>query len=619
MGYVSAFRGGMTPAEQIDACEWARRYRVLGRDESSIPGPYDPDRTPFAAEIMRCLSDKEHRKVVFVAGAQVCKSEIGRNWIGSVADLDPGPVLIVFPTEDSATETIDERIVPMIENTPRLSALKTGRAWDVSARQVRLRSCRIYVAWATSAQTIAARPIRYLNQEEVDKWGTSPAPGKEGDPGTLSELRTTTYEQSAKIYSSSTPTNASGPIWQSWEAAGDRRRYWVPCPRCGKFQILEWDRIQFLGKGTTSPGEFRAIAAEAERGLRDVHYQCAHCDGRIESRERRAMVAAGRWQSEGHPPGEHPVSSTVAFQISALYSPFVSWAQLVREHFEARLKGAVELHGWINGRLGWIVENEQTKITADLILRKATRGHKPVAPRGTVAIISTADTQKNGWPWETRAHLRGGQSRLLGLGHATTLAELRSQALLDRWPLESGRAAQPELLLVDAGGGWDTPDGGMTDRIYKFAASDSRIRPIKGHGGTTRAASRLREAQSGKECPEGVALWVLCTQTYKDVLAARVASEDPELWQETSLVTPEYAKQMAAEHKVAVRKGQKTEFVWQLVSRGSDNHYWDCGVYQVAAADMLDLDTRADAYLTEVETDADGGWWSGSRNPGGGW
>jgi hypothetical protein len=113
--------------------------------------------------------------------------------------------------------------------------------------------------------------------------------------------------------------------------------------------------------------------------------------------------------------------------------------------------------------------------------------------------------------------------------------------------------------------------------------------------------------------------YTVTSDYYKDVLAARVASEDPELWQETALVTPEYAKQMASEHKVAVRKGQKTEFVWQLVSRGSDNHYWDCGVYQVAAADMLDLDTRADTHLYEIDDSDGGGWWSGSRNPGGGW
>src|SRR5687768_17158154 len=94
---VEAFRAALAPAEQLDACEWARRYRILGRDESSVAGPYDPSLTPYAVEIMRCLSDHGHREVIFMAGAQVSKSEVGRNWIGSVVDLDPGPVMIVFP------------------------------------------------------------------------------------------------------------------------------------------------------------------------------------------------------------------------------------------------------------------------------------------------------------------------------------------------------------------------------------------------------------------------------------------------------------------------------------------------------------------------------------------
>ena len=325
------------------------------------------------------------------------------------------------------------------------------------------------------------------------------------------------------------------------------------------------------------------------------------------------MLATGRWQSEGCPPGVHPRSSVVAFQLSALYSPWVSWARLVREHFEARLKGARELHGWINGRLGWIVEDEAFRVSSDLILRKATRGHKPQAPIGTVAIVSTADTQRDGWWWVTRAWMRGGQSRLLGWGHAPTFEALRKAALLNRWPLERGGEAQPEVLLVDAGGGWDTPDGNMTDRIYRFASTDGRIKPIKGHGGTTRAPTRLRQAQSGKELPPGVELWVVCTQSYKDVLAGRISSEEPELWQETGLADQSYARQMASEHKISVKKGTKTEIVWAPISVGAPNHVWDASVYQCAAADMLDIDTRQEvAYEMEASD-----WWSGQK--GGSW
>lgn len=49
----------------------------------------------------------------------------------------------------------------------------------------------------------------------------------------------------------------------------------------------------------------------------------------------------------------------------------------------------------------------------------------------------------------------------------------------------------------------------------------------------------------------------------------------------------EYAQQVTAEHKVNVKngKGQQT-LVWQPKTEGADNHYLDCEVYCMAAADI---------------------------------
>ena len=49
----------------------------------------------------------------------------------------------------------------------------------------------------------------------------------------------------------------------------------------------------------------------------------------------------------------------------------------------------------------------------------------------------------------------------------------------------------------------------------------------------------------------------------------------------------EYAKQVTAEHKVNVKNGNKTTQVWKLKTSHADNHYLDCEVYCLAAADIL--------------------------------
>ena len=48
----------------------------------------------------------------------------------------------------------------------------------------------------------------------------------------------------------------------------------------------------------------------------------------------------------------------------------------------------------------------------------------------------------------------------------------------------------------------------------------------------------------------------------------------------------EYAKQVTAEHKVQIKKGDQIVQVWELKASHTDNHFLDCEVYALAAADI---------------------------------
>lgn len=583
-----AFRASLEPPEQITPSEWAK-HRVLGPEESAQPGPLDLDVIPYARGILDALGDREHRQVAFMSAPQVAKSLIGQTWQGWLADVAPVPVLIVFPDEKSARETVEERLVPMIRNTPRLARLRTGRAYDMKSRAVKLRTCSFYVGWASSAQTLATRPVGALVLEEVDKPDASPAAGREGDWITLADLRLSTFKERGKRYASSTPTNRHGAIWKMWEASPDRRRWHLPCPLCGFLQTLEWGQLRYEGRGSTDMDTWRRLSG----GAKDVRYECASCRQTFDESHKPRMQLRGQWISEGYPPGQHPVSEVVAFHLSGMASPFVTWAQIVREHYAARLKGPAELHGWVNGRLGWIAEEEEGRVHADVILRRALRGHPArIIPAWATAVLTTADTQHDGWKWVTRSWGKGYVSRLLAFGHARTLEELRHAGLASRYPLEGipGVELEASKLLVDAAG-LDDEEGTAQERVYRFAATDpERIIPTRGHGGRKRPASRLREQQGGQEVPEGVVVWVLDTQSYKDLLASRICQEEPEVWQVTPIVTPDYAAQLASEHKVLVRPTD-TERRWVPIVRGSPNHLWDAEAMQGAAADMAEVDT----------------------------
>ena len=49
----------------------------------------------------------------------------------------------------------------------------------------------------------------------------------------------------------------------------------------------------------------------------------------------------------------------------------------------------------------------------------------------------------------------------------------------------------------------------------------------------------------------------------------------------------EYAKQVTAEHKVQIKRGEQLVQVWELKASHTDNHYLDTEVYAFAGADIL--------------------------------
>ena len=80
----------------------------------------------------------------------------------------------------------------------------------------------------------------------------------------------------------STPTIAGRSAIEAAHDRGDQRKYFVPCPICGEFQILTFDRLTWTKIGLP------AAAAV---------YECAECGGYIRNHQKTAMLAAGEWRA----------------------------------------------------------------------------------------------------------------------------------------------------------------------------------------------------------------------------------------------------------------------------------------------------------------------------------
>lgn len=80
----------------------------------------------------------------------------------------------------------------------------------------------------------------------------------------------------------------------------------------------------------------------------------------------------------------------------------------------------------------------------------------------------------------------------------------------------------------------------------------------------------------------------------------------------------DYAEQVTSEHKVNVRSGNRTTQEWRQKTSHADNHYLDCEVYAMCAADMLgarsfhleelEMETKEPEQKPEPKPEQDSSW-----------
>ena len=140
----------------------------------------------------------------------------------------------------------------------------------------------------------------------------------------MARERTRHVTYSKKIYTCSTPTLQSNYVWQIHEAADEQYNYFVPCPHCGKHIVFRFKQIIF----DDSDGK-----TNAERAKTAV-YCCQECGAVITDKDKINMLRKGEWRDVKNTHVGKP--RKVSFWINALYSRFLTWAEIALEFLEAR-------------------------------------------------------------------------------------------------------------------------------------------------------------------------------------------------------------------------------------------------------------------------------------------
>jgi phage terminase large subunit GpA-like protein len=608
----------LVPDPALTVSEWADRYRFLSSRASSEAGRYRTDRTPYMRSIMDALSPMHPaRRVIFMKSAQVGATEVGSNWIGYCIHQAPGPFLAVQPTTDLAKRLSQQRIEPLIEESPELRALILPSRSRDSGNTVlakKFAGGQLVLTGANSAVGLRSMPARYVFLDEVDAYDGDV--DGEGDPVALAIARTRTFGHRAKVFLVSTPTVKDlSRIEREFETS-DQRRYFVPCPHCHHMQWLKFERLRW------EKGE-PATAA----------YHCEACDCAIAEHHKTAMLAAGEWRPTATPIDPY----CVGFHISGLYSPvgWLSWADIARD-WEAAQGNDAALKATKNTLLG---ETWQERGEAPDWQRLYDRREDFASPVPACGLILTAgaDVQHDRievdvWAWGRK--LTSALVEHIVLEGDTSREEVWAKltALLGcTWRHESGAPMPIARLAIDSG------DGRNTAAVYAWVrrVGAGQVLAVKGVEGFDRSTpvdgpTYVDATEHGRKIRRGVKLWkvsvaVFKSETYRFLRLDRPTDEElaadlhyPDGYVHLAKsVTTEWVKQLVAEQLVTVRDRRGfSKLEWRQMRER--NEALDCRVYARAAAWLLGIDRwdedKFEALVEELRVSAETDATSDSRS-----
>lgn len=528
----------LQPPTERTVTEWADEFRHLSSESSASPGKYYSSRTPYAREPMDMLSSRcDVFHVVLDWSAQVGKTEIGNNAVGYYMHQDPCPILVVQSTERMAKTWSSDRLTPMIRDTKALAEIcdvTRTRMRENSALYKSFRGGHVTVVGTRSPDNLAMRPIRFLFLDEVDRYLRSIKDN--GSPKKQAIKRTETFTWNKKILEVSSPTiKGKSEIEKSYQE-GSQARYNVPCPHCGEYQDLTWAGIEFEGDENNEPDPETTV------------YICQHNGCVIHDREKQGMLAAGKWVHK------YPHRKKKSYHLNALYSPFISWADVVQE-FKECYKFPDLLQTFINLYLAECYEDElEGEEMEALGIANRAEEYKAQVPKGVYFLTAAADVQKDrveveilGWGeeeenWSIEYHV------IEGSLDSQSVRDALDDILFASYQHELGISLGIEIACIDS--------GHFTDSVYKYCKQKKmekrRVYATKGSS----TYGQPVYARKTKEKTHNISLYFVGTDTGKEKIYLRLKKNHTGAGALHFPITYpiEYFEQLCSEKKVTKRK-----------------------------------------------------------------
>lgn len=579
----AAWRRGLAPDPERTVDQWADAERKVAPESGSpFPGDWETDRAPYAREIMARMSLHDPcRRVSVAKSAQTGVSECGLNLAGQIMAEMPCPVLVMLPSHGEAQDYNRLKMQPMIDVTPAVRArVREAVSRDEGGSTVtfkRFIGGYLQIVGANSAKNLQMRSARVLINEEISQYPFQIT--GQGDPMKLAEERLTAFTGREKIADISTPgLDGTCRITKLYERSS-KGRFHVPCPHCDTMQHLEFERLRYK-------------AQSADDDLSDVAYVCIACGALIEAHQKTAMIDAGKWVHER----PERLETHAGFHINGLYSPFLSWADIVQKYLNARESG--DLKEFTQLQLGLPFKEQGDAPDHTKLFEARDRG-RPMRrlPTEALWITGAADVQGDRIEWDVYAWGVGMTAWLIDSGIIIGQpADDATWGALSMIVERQYRDARGVIWPIDAFG-CDT--GYASQSVYRWVSKSPRqetLYALDGQGKTTKPSLGTPTAidvdHNGKK-KGAVKLWPVGThglklKHYAAVRRTIAGPKDGE-YERGALLLPEsvdeeYCRQMTSEFLYTDPKSGKSQ--WRVIA-GTRNERLDTAVYARALAHHL--------------------------------
>lgn len=622
-------------SDELSPSQWAEANRILTSDVSTLQGPFRYNYTPYLREIVDTLSPYHPARVIGVMkGAQIGYTDgVIVNGILWIIANNPGNILALSANDELSKEMVESRLDQGISSCgirhlirPNTIKKRNSRTGDTSSYK-EFAGGRLFAGGLQSIDKLGKQ--RSIKFGFFDDWDAAKIADKQqGNIFDIIQQRFSTASLTGKQYYISTPENRPSNVEKVY-LLGDQRKWHVPCPKCGAY-------IQIIWYGYNKDGEQIGVFFEKDSSGKliesSVGYICQECGAFFKENYKYEMNLSGKWipSVESQRPGYYSYHITALTAGPHMYGwthYAHQWLGIYSDGIESKSK----LRVFRNLVLGEPYEERKQDLSSSQLIRNIRDYEIGIIPaklsqkdgNGNIVLI-TCSCDLNGTlddarlDYEVVAHSESGSTYSIDQGSIGTYYPKRDKSKRELWTYRPEKEYNVwdefinNIILKD----WPTDDDRIMKILYSgidtgyysqyaYQVIDKHPDILVGIKGRVDDKPRryTQDLPNFKPARERPNLYILEVDFIKDELAERMNlrwAHDSDNDQPAGFMnfpTPsgdKYRNATFFDHYEAEQKileanddGEVIGWRWKKKNNLSQNHFFDCAVYNIAVRDII--------------------------------